>query len=105
MPNKKIVKCVYCGAEIEELDSNNPWDNGLHPEYDKYTDENPRYCCSNCSIVTEINRSLADMIRVNNYPNFSGPKYVAHVLRENAGYLEEHADELMNYYIDQARNR
>ena len=33
MDNEKYVTCVCCGARIKELDSNNPWDNGLHPEY------------------------------------------------------------------------
>ena len=106
MSEEKIVRCVYCGAEMEETRSNNPWDNGLHPEYQKYTDENPRYCCGNCNIVTGINRALADMIHArrsyrSDTPYHADPSYVANVLRREADYLEEHAQELMEYYLKQ----
>ena len=109
MSEERIVRCVYCGAEMEETRSNNPWDNGLHPEYDKYTDENPRYCCSKCNIITGINRAFADMIHAkgtytNNEADISfraDPTYVAIKLRQEADYLEKHADELRDYYIKQ----
>ena len=82
-----------------ETRSNNPWDNGLHPEYDKYTDENPRYCCSKCNIITGINRVFADMIHAKGI--YTDPTYAANELRQEADYLEKHSDELRDYYIKQ----
>lgn len=57
MAKDNEVRCVYCGAIITETQSNNPQDY-LHPEYEKYTDENPKYCCSYCNGLTSINRAL-----------------------------------------------
>lgn len=87
-----IVRCVYCGVEMDEAHSNNPWDNGLHPNYDKYTDDDPKYCCSKCSTVTSINRALADMIHAED------PTRVIRVLRQEADWIEENIKELTDYY-------
>ena len=99
------VKCTYCGAIIDEIYSNNPWDNGLHPEYNKYTDENPRYCCSKCNTVTIINRHLADMIHGQVYENkIMDPYHTAALIRLEADYIEKNAEELGNYYSNVRQN-
>ena len=99
-----VVRCIYCGAEINKLDSNNPYDNGLHPEYDKYTNISPRYTCGNCNIVTGINRILADMIHQDGTV-YTNPKNIAYELREEAKWLEDHAEELSKYYLKQKNDR
>ena len=40
MEKDNKVRCVNCGAVITEIQTSNPQDY-LHPEYEKYTDENP----------------------------------------------------------------
>lgn len=69
-----VVRCIYCGAEINKLNSNNPYNNGLHPEYDKYTNISPRYTCGNCK-------------------------------RVEAKWLEDHAEELSEYYLKQKKQQ
>ena len=71
MAKDKKVRCVYCGAEITEIQSNNPQDY-LHSEYEKYadprfTDIKPRYCCSYCNGLTSINRALYNADKIEKY--------------------------------------
>lgn len=98
---KEPVKCMYCGAEIDMLDSNNP-DDYLHPGISKYGDD--KYCCSQCNIITSVNRALYDVIHIEKEPYF-GPWYAAHKLRAEADYLEKHSDEIESYYIEQYYKR
>ena len=71
MAKDNEVRCVYCGAIIKEIQSSNPQDY-LHPEYEKYTDENPKYCCSYCNGLTSINRALYNMIHIQKPSVFVG---------------------------------
>lgn len=99
MAKDNKVRCVYCGAIITEIHSNNPQDY-LHPEYEKYTDENQKYCCSYCNGLTSINRALYNMIHIENDSLYTDPSIVARELEEEADYLEKNADEIEKYYAE-----
>lgn len=99
MAKDNEVRCVYCGAIITETQSNNPQDY-LHPEYEKYTDENPKYCCSYCNGLTSINRALYNMIHIESDSLYADPSIVARELEEEADYLEKNADEIEKYYTE-----
>lgn len=103
MEKDNEVRCVYCGAVITEIQSNNPQDY-LHPEYEKYTDENPKYCCSYCNGLTSINRALYNMIHIESDSLYSNPSIVARELEEEADFLEKNADEIANYYKEVREN-
>lgn len=99
--NKK-VRCAFCGVEMTEARSNNPQDY-LHPEYEKYVDSRfadikPRYCCSYCTGLTSINRTLYGLIHVENRSIFMSPARVALALEDEADYLEKNANEIKKYY-------
>ena len=88
----KEIRCVYCNSITE--DACNPYDNGLHKEYDKYTDENPRYCCKKCNyLITRTNRLLADLIH-----SEERPQYVAFQLKDIADYLSKNSQDIKDYY-------
>ena len=97
MAKDNEVRCVYCGAIITEMQSNNPQDY-LHPEYEKYTDENPKYCCGQCNGITHINRALYNMIHVEIDSLYAGPSMTARELEDEAAYLEKNADKIAEYY-------
>lgn len=97
--DSKKVRCAFCGAEMTELDSNNPQDY-LHPEYEKYTDENPKYCCSYCNGITSINRALYGFIHVEESSGVTSPYRVARTLEDEADYLEKNADKIEKYYAE-----
>lgn len=99
MAKDNEVRCVYCGAIITETQSNNPQDY-LHPEYEKYTDENPKYCCYQCSVITEINRAYGDMIK-----GKKTPLDAAKVFREKAAYIRENGAAINRYYVKQWQTR
>lgn len=93
------MRCVYCGAHINEMHANNPAD-GLHPEYDKNAKEDPKYCCYQCSIITEINRVYGAMIK-----GERTPLEVASVIREKAAYIRENGAAINQYYVKQWQKR
>lgn len=102
--DSKKVRCAFCGAEMTELDSNNPQDY-LHPEYEKYidprfTDTKPRYCCSYCNGITSINRALYGFIHVEESSGVTSPYRVARTLEDEADYLEKNADKIEKYYAE-----
>ncbi len=94
----KEMRCVYCGAYINEMHVTDPAD-GLHPEYDKNLKDDPKYCCYQCSVITEINRAYGDMIK--------GKKTqleAAKVLREKAAYIKENGNVIQDHYIREWQN-
>ena len=103
MAKDNEVRCIYCGAIITETQSNNPQDY-LHPEYEKYTDENPKYCCSYCNGLTSINRAFYNMIHIESDSLYANPSIVARGLEEEADYLEKNADESEKYYTKMREN-
>ena len=91
--NKRIVKCMYCGAELEWEDSNNPSDDGLHDIKDKYSDGGSA-CCSECNAITYINRQFKKMI--------DHPEETGLCLYEIKNTIESlNKNEIMEYYIKQ----
>lgn len=104
MAKDNEVRCVYCGAIITEIQSNNPQDY-LHTEYEKYadprfTDIKPRYCCSYCNGITSINRALYGFIHVEESSGITSPSRVARTLEDEANYLEKNADKIEKYYTE-----
>lgn len=94
----KEMRCVYCGAYINEMHVTDPAD-GLHPEYDKNLKEDPKYCCYQCSVITEINRAYGDMIK-----GKKTPLEAANVLREKAAYIKENGNVIQDHYIREWQN-
>lgn len=94
----KEMRCVYCGAYINEMHVTDPAD-GLHPEYDKNLKEDPKYCCYQCSVITEINRAYGDMIK-----GKKTPLEAAKVLREKAAYIKENGNVIQDHYIKEWQN-
>ena len=93
------MRCVYCGARINEMHVTDPAD-GLHPEYDKNHKDDPKYCCYQCSIITEINRAYGDMIK-----GKKTPLEAAKALREKAAYIRENGAAINRYYVKQWQSR
>lgn len=94
----KEMRCVYCGAYINEMHVTDPAD-GLHPEYDKNLKDDPKYCCYQCSVITEINRAYGDMIK-----GKKTPLETAKVLREKAAYIKENGNVIQDHYIREWQN-
>lgn len=101
----KEVRCAYCGAYINEMHVTDPAD-GLHPEYDINLENGPKYCCRQCSIITEINRAYGDMIK-----GQKTPLEIAKVIREKAEYIRKNGNAITDHYlrewqkIDQRRHK
>lgn len=93
------MRCVYCGAHINEMHVTDPAD-GLHPEYDMHLKDDPKYCCYQCSIITEINRAYGDMIK-----GKKTPQETAKILREKAAYIRENGAAINRYYVKQWQRR
>lgn len=87
------IRCAYCGSYINEMHVTDPAD-GLHTEYDKNRKENPKYCCYQCSIITELNRAYGDMIN-----GKKTPLETAKFIREKAEYIENNGDAITDHYI------
>lgn len=94
----KEMRCAYCGAYINEMHVTDPAD-GLHPEYDKNLKDDPKYCCYQCSVITEINRAYGDMIK-----GRKTPLEAAKVLREKAAYIKENGNVIQDHYIREWQN-
>ena len=94
----KETRCVYCGARINEMHVTDPAD-GLHPEYNKNLKEDPKYCCYQCSVITEINRAYGDMIK-----GKKTPLEAAKVLREKAAYIKDNGNVIQDHYIKEWQN-
>lgn len=94
----KEMRCVYCGAYINEMHVTDPAD-GLHPEYNKNLKDDPKYCCYQCSVITEINRAYGDMIK-----GRKTPLEAAKVLREKAAYIKENGNVIQDHYIREWQN-
>lgn len=92
------MRCVYCGAYINEMHVTDPAD-GLHPEYNKNLKDDPKYCCYQCSVITEINRAYGDMIK-----GRKTPLETAKVLREKAAYIKENGNVIQDHYIREWQN-
>lgn len=92
------MRCVYCGAYINEMHVTDPAD-GLHPEYNKNLKDDPKYCCYQCSVITEINRAYGDMIK-----GRKTPLEAAKVLREKAAYIKENGNVIQDHYIREWQN-
>lgn len=94
----KEMRCVYCGAYINEMHVTDPAD-GLHPEYNKNLKDDPKYCCYQCSVITEINRAYGDMIK-----GRKTPLEAAKILREKAAYIKENGNVIQDHYIREWQN-
>lgn len=92
------MRCVYCGAYINEMHVTDPAD-GLHPEYNKNLKDDPKYCCYQCSVITEINRAYGDMIK-----GKKTPLEAAKVLREKAAYIKDNGNVIQDHYIKEWQN-
>lgn len=102
----EIVKCCYCGRKMNLLDSNNPCDYGLHANLDKYTENNPKYCCGYCNNITAVNRLFAQMIYPDRHRNMiTSSKVIAFELRQIAQNIEENSDKIQEYYLNQTSQR
>lgn len=95
----KEMRCVYCGARINEMHVTDPAD-GLHPDYDMHLKDDPKYCCYQCSVITEINRAYSGMIK-----GKKTPLDAARVLREKAAYIRENGAAINRYYVKQWQRR
>lgn len=95
----KEMRCVYCGARINEMHVTDPAD-GLHLDYDKNLNDDPKYCCYQCNIITEINRAYGDMIK-----GKKTPLEAAKVLREKAAYIRKNGAAINRYYVKQWQRR
>lgn len=93
------MRCVYCGARINEMHVTDPAD-GLHPDYDMHLKDDPKYCCYQCGVITEINRAYSDMIK-----GKKTPLEAAKVLREKAAYIRENGAAINRYYVKQWQRR
>ena len=94
-------RCIYCGTEIDWLDSNNPYDSGLHDIKDKYSEDSEgSLCCGNCNIITTVNRHLKGIIDEPERFDF----YMAMIQTELEEYKKD-KDKLIPYYIEARRNR
>ncbi len=96
-PNK--CKCMYCGAELDWLHSNNPYDDGLHDIADKYSDDG-NVCCSQCNAITSVNRSLKKLIDHPEEFNIC----LFHI-KETIKSLEDNKDKVIKYYSARKANR
>lgn len=89
-----VCKCMYCGAEINWGDSNNPFDAGLHDIPDKYSD-NPSVCCGYCNAITSINRNFKRLIeqpeKFNLWINY---------MKEEINELEKDKDKVIKHYLE-----
>ncbi len=89
-----VYKCMYCGAEINWGDSNNPFDEDLHNIPDKYSD-NPSVCCGYCNAITSINRNFKRLIE---HPE----KFSLWIqyMKEEINELESNKDKVINHYLN-----
>lgn len=89
----KEVICAYCGAYTDEMRVTDPAD-GLHHEYDMNLKNNPKYCCHQCSIITEINRAYGDIIK-----GKKTPLETAKVIRKKAEYIKKNGNAITDHYL------
>ena len=95
MDDEKMVRCMYCGKEMPEINSNNP-DDYIHRIVSKFSDSADKdYCCSYCNNITHINRELARML--------TEPQRTSLALSNIKRYAEEmlgKEEEIVMYYAE-----
>ena len=96
----KIVKCMYCGTEVNFVDSNNPYDNGLHEIKSKYSEQDGACCCTNCNIITAINRNLKRIIDEPQDINIA----IFHI-EEELAVLKKNRQSIFEYYMNAKAKR